>query len=246
VLEQSGLDRLDDHSTIEERERVANLEELVSAAADFRLPESDPAADVPVAAGYEATAPLPAQPTLGDALRLWLESVSLVADADAVDPEQGSVTLMTLHAAKGLEFDSVAVIGVENGILPHSRASEGEDAVEEERRLLFVGMTRAERALMVSSAAVRTVRGVRQASIESEFVREIPSQHVARTDLVERMSGPRVEYDDPDAFGDAHPIFGVGKVEFLARGFGGTRARIAFRSVGLKTLIVEHAKLSRA
>jgi DNA helicase-2/ATP-dependent DNA helicase PcrA len=259
VLEQSGLDRLDDHSTIEERERVANLEELVSAAADFRLPEADPAADVPVEAGYDAANPLPAQPSLGDALRLWLESVSLVADADAVDPEQGSVTLMTLHAAKGLEFDSVAVIGVEHGILPHSRASEGEDAIEEERRLLFVGMTRAERALVVSSAAVRTVRGVRQASIESEFIREIPGGHVARTDLVERFSGSRVEYDDPEAFGDVdvgemfpigsmvrHPIFGVGKIEFLARGFGGTRARIAFRSVGLKTLIVEHAKLSRA
>jgi DNA helicase-2/ATP-dependent DNA helicase PcrA len=263
VLETSGLDRLDDHSTIEERERVANLEELVSAAADFRLPESDPAADAPVEPDFEvdgvADAPLPAQPTLGDALRLWLESVSLVADADAVDPEQGSVTLMTLHAAKGLEFDTVAVIGVEHGILPHSRSSEGEDAVEEERRLLFVGMTRAERALSVSSAAVRTVRGVRQASIESEFLREIPAQHVARTDLVERFSGSRIEYDDPEAFGDAdvgemfpigsmvrHPIFGVGKIEFLARGFGGTRARIAFRSVGLKTLIVEHAKLSRA
>ncbi len=263
VLETSGLDRLDDHSTIEERERVANLEELVSAAADFRLPESDPAADAPVEPDFEvdgaADAPLPAQPTLGDALRLWLESVSLVADADAVDPEQGSVTLMTLHAAKGLEFDTVAVIGVEHGILPHSRSSEGEDAVEEERRLLFVGMTRAERALSVSSAAVRTVRGVRQASIESEFLREIPTQNVARTDLVERFSGSRIEYDDPEAFGDAdvgemfpigsmvrHPIFGVGKIEFLARGFGGTRARIAFRSVGLKTLIVEHAKLSRA
>lgn len=263
VLETSGLDRLDDHSTIEERERVANLEELVSAAADFRLPESDPAADAPVEPDYaiegSSDAPLPAQPTLGDALRLWLESVSLVADADAVDPEQGSVTLMTLHAAKGLEFDTVAVIGVEHGILPHSRSSEGEDAVEEERRLLFVGMTRAERALSVSSAAVRTVRGVRQASIESEFLREIPPQHVARTDLVERFSGSRIEYDDPEAFGDAdvgemfpigsmvrHPIFGVGKIEFLARGFGGTRARIAFRSVGLKTLIVEHAKLSRA
>jgi DNA helicase-2/ATP-dependent DNA helicase PcrA len=263
VLETSGLDRLDDHSTIEERERVANLEELVSAAADFRLPESDPAADAPVEPDFEvdgaADAPLPAQPTLGDALRLWLESVSLVADADAVDPEQGSVTLMTMHAAKGLEFDTVAVIGVEHGILPHSRSSEGEDAVEEERRLLFVGMTRAERALSVSSAAVRTVRGVRQASIESEFLREIPAQHVARTDLVERFSGSRIEYDDPEAFGDAdvgemfpigsmvrHPIFGVGKIEFLARGFGGTRARIAFRSVGLKTLIVEHAKLSRA
>ena len=183
-----------------------------------------------------------------------------MADADAIDPEQGSVTLMTLHAAKGLEFDTVAVIGVENGLLPHMRAAnEGEDGIEEERRLLFVGMTRAERQLQVSSAAVRTVRGVRQASIESEFLREIPAANCARTDLTERYAGGRIEYDDPDAFGDMdvgemfpigsmvrHPIFGIGKVEYLARGFGGTRARIAFRSVGLKTLIVEHAKLSRA
>jgi hypothetical protein len=120
-------------------------------------------------------------------------------------------------------------------------------------------MTRAERALLVSSAAVRTVRGVRQASIESEFLREIPRDRCARTDLVERYSGGRIEYDDADAFNDMdagerfpvgsmvrHPIFGVGKVEYLARGYGGTRARISFRSVGLKTLIVEHAKLSRA
>jgi len=167
---------------------------------------------------------------------------------------------MTLHAAKGLEFDTVGVIGVENGLLPHSRASgEGENGIEEERRLLFVGMTRAERLLMVSSAAVRTVRGVRQASIESEFLREIPGAHCERTDLTERSWGGRIEYDEPEAFRDVdvgemfpigsmvrHPIFGVGKIEFLARGFGGTRARIAFRSVGLKTLIVEHAKLSRA
>ena len=264
VLETSGLDKLDEHSTIDERERVANLEELVSAAAQYRLPDDDPTADaeddgLPFDApslGHES----PAQPTLGDALRLWLENVSLVADADAVDPEQGSVTLMTLHAAKGLEFDTVAVIGVESGLLPHSRSSsEGEDGIEEERRLLFVGMTRAERALMVCSAAARTVRGVRQASIESEFVREIPSANVQRTDLTERYAGGRIEYDEPDAFSDRdvgemfpigsmvrHPIFGVGKIEFLARGFGGTRARIAFRSVGLKTLIVEHAKLSRA
>jgi len=261
VIETSGLDKLDDHSTNEERERVANLEELVSAAAQFRLPDDDPTADGDEGGdSVDVLARIPAQPTLGDALRLWLESVSLVADADAIDPERGSVTLMTLHAAKGLEFDTVAVIGVENGLLPHMRASsEGEAGIEEERRLLFVGMTRAERLLMVSSAAVRTVRGVRQASIESEFIREIPAHDVQRTDLTERYAGGRIEYDDPDAFGDLdvgemfpigsmvrHPIFGIGKVEFLARGYGGTRARIAFRSVGLKTLIVEHAKLSRA
>ena len=255
VLETSGLDRLDDHSTEDERERVANLEELVSAAAQYRLPDDDPTAD----ANDDLVAPLPEQPTLGDALRLWLESVSLVADADVIDPEQGSVTLMTMHAAKGLEFDSVAVIAVESGILPHQRASSSEDGIEEERRLLFVGMTRAERALMVSSAARRTVRGVPQSSIESEFLREIPSAHVERTDLTARYAGSRIEYDDPDAFSDddagerfpigstvLHPVFGIGKVEFLARGFGGTRARIVFRSVGVKTLILEHAKLSRA
>lgn len=261
LLETTGLDRLDDHSTGDERERVANLEELVSAAAQFRLPDDDPTADAgDAAAAADAGRSLPEQPTLGDALRLWLESVSLVADADAIDPEQGSVTLMTLHAAKGLEFDTVAVIAVENGLLPHMRAaSEGEDGIEEERRLLFVGMTRAERVLLVSSAAVRTVRGVRQASIESEFLREIPARDCARTDLTERFAGGRIEYDDPEAFSDRdvgemfpigsmvrHPIFGVGKIEYLARGFGGTRARISFRSVGLKTLIVEHAKLSRA
>jgi len=255
VLETSGLDRLDDHSTIEDRERVANLEELVSAAAQYRFPE-----DAPEEAGAEDR-DLPEHPTLGDALRLWLESVSLVADADAIDPDQGSVTLMTLHAAKGLEFDSVAVIGVENGLLPHARASsEGEDGLEEERRLLFVGMTRAERALLVSSAAARTVRGVRQMSIESEFLREIPEKCCERTDLTGRWGGGQhVEYDEPDAFDGAdvgemfplgslvrHPVFGVGKIEYLARGFGGTRARIAFRSVGLKTVIVEHARLSRA
>ncbi len=255
VLETSGLDRLDDHSTVEERERVANLEELVSAAAQYRLPDDDPTAP----SERDDLAPaLPDQPSLGDALRLWLESVSLVADADVIDPEQGSVTLMTLHAAKGLEFDSVAVIAVESGVLPHQRASNAEDGIEEERRLLFVGMTRAERALMVSSAARRTVRGVPQSSIESEFLREIPSAHVERTDLTTHYSGSRIEYDDPSAFGDEeaaerfpvgaqvmHPVFGFGKIEFLARGYGGTRARIAFRSVGVKTLILEHAKLSR-
>jgi DNA helicase-2/ATP-dependent DNA helicase PcrA len=268
VLETSGLDRIDEHATVDERERVANIEELVSAAAQFRLPDEDPTADAQDASLDDDTlasregdfpASLTDQPTLGDALRIWLESVALVADADAIDPEQGSVTLMTLHAAKGLEFDTVAVIGVESGLLPHARASsEGENGVEEERRLLFVGMTRAERLLMVSSAAVRTVRGIRQSSIESEFIREIPAASVQRTDLTERYAGGRIEYDDPDAFSDVdvgemfpvgstvhHPIFGIGKVEYLARGFGGTRARISFRSVGLKTLIVEHAKLSR-
>ena len=240
VLKQTKLDEFVSRGGVDEAERVANLDELVSAAREFQMID-DP--DV-------------THPTLRTAVCAWLASVSLIADADAFDPERGSVTLMTLHAAKGLEFDSVAVIGLEHGLLPHSRSVESEDALEEERRLLFVGMTRAERALMVSSASSRQVRGIRQSTIESPFLKQIPRDATTATDRTPNFD--RIVYDDPEAFSDLdpselfpvgcsvkHPIFGIGKVEFLARGFGGTRARIAFRSVGTKTVILEHAKLAR-
>ncbi len=240
VLKQTKLDEFVGRGGVEEAERVANLDELVSAAREFQFID-DP--DI-------------THPTLRTAVCAWLESVALIADADAFDPDRGSVTLMTLHAAKGLEFDSVAVVGLEHGLLPHSRSMESDDALEEERRLLFVGMTRAQRALMISSAVSRQVRGVRQATIESPFLREIPSNATTVADRTPSVD--RIVYDEPEAFCDLdpaelfpvgcsvkHPIFGVGKVEFLARGFGGTRARIAFRGVGIKTVIVEHARLSR-
>ncbi len=240
VLKLTKLDEFVGRGGVEEAERVANLDELVSAAREFHFID-DP--DI-------------THPTLRTAVCAWLESVALIADADAFDPDRGSVTLMTLHAAKGLEFDSVAVVGLEHGLLPHSRSIDSDDELEEERRLLFVGMTRAQRALMVSSAVSRQVRGVRQATIESPFLKEIPSDATTASDRTPSVD--RIVYDDPEAFSDLdpaelfpvgcnvkHPIFGMGKVEFLARGFGGTRARIAFRSVGTKTVIVEHAKLSR-
>ncbi|MSR41599.1 MAG: hypothetical protein EXS10_06830 [Phycisphaerales bacterium] len=240
VLKQTKLDEFVGRGGDDEAERVANLDELVSAAREFQMID-DP--DV-------------THPSLRTAVFAWLESVALVADADAFDPDRGSVTLMTLHAAKGLEFDTVCVVGLEHGLLPHARSVESDDALEEERRLLFVGMTRAERALMVSSAVSRQVRGVRQATIESAFLKEIPADATRKSDRSPTFD--RIVYDEPEAFSDLdpselfpigcsvkHPIFGIGKVEFLARGFGGTRARIAFRSVGTKTVIVEHAKLSR-
>src|SRR5262249_48125205 len=102
-----------------------------------------------------------------------LESVSLVADADAVDPAQGAVTLMTLHAAKGLEFQAVAMIGLEEGLLPHSRARESDAALEEERRLCFVGITRAMSRLLITSAKYRTHRGMTERSVPSRFLQEL-------------------------------------------------------------------------
>src|SRR6185369_9165198 len=105
-----------------------------------------------------------AAPALSRKLDAFLERISLVSDVDSVSPDQGAVTLMTLHAAKGLEFPVVAMIGVEDGLLPHSRANESPGELEEERRLAFVGITRAMRFLSLSHATVRSVFGQTQAT----------------------------------------------------------------------------------
>jgi DNA helicase-2/ATP-dependent DNA helicase PcrA len=115
-------------------------------------------------------------------LRAYLERVTLVSDADAVDPSQGAVTLMTLHAAKGLEFGAVAMIGLEEGVLPHSRVQENPGELEEERRLCFVGITRAMRRLLMTCARYRTIRGVSERTIESRFLAELPKEHVTMSD----------------------------------------------------------------
>ncbi|MBM4112403.1 MAG: ATP-dependent DNA helicase PcrA [Phycisphaerae bacterium] len=200
VLDESGLRAMiaaQTEADAEGEDRSANLLELENASTDFVqerfadgdvLDASDRAraeADAEADAGAAARgdqAPPPARTAL-DALRAWLESVALVADADAIDPERGAVTLMTLHAAKGLEFPLVAIVGLEEGTLPHARAIENPDEAEEERRLCFVGMTRAERTLILAHTATRLVHGVRQSCIESRFLREIPVEHAERIDL---------------------------------------------------------------
>src|SRR5207247_1726916 len=122
VITESGLEQMyKAGKTDTDEERLANLAELVSSARDFEEPydpATDPANDfVPVAAQTGPGAPTAPVPAL---LRAYLERVTLVADADTIDPSMGAVTLMTLHAAKGLEFRAVAMIGLEEGTLPHS------------------------------------------------------------------------------------------------------------------------------
>jgi DNA helicase-2/ATP-dependent DNA helicase PcrA len=259
VIKESGLEEhyaKKSGDTEEQRdERVANLAEVVSSAREFEL-EYDPGADAAAAPGSEEVPPLLAL------LRAYLESVSLVADADKVDPARGAVTLMTLHAAKGLEFRAVAMIGLEEGLLPHSRSRESNAELEEERRLAFVGITRAMERLLMTSAKYRTVRGMRDRTIPSQFLRELPEDSIALSDQADAQSfdeaddefGERVErrWGEPKMNAEfpvgsmvRHPRFGVGKVMAVTGGVD-AKATVAFRDVGTKTLVLRYANLRKA
>ena len=152
TLQESGyLEALEAERTIEAQGRLENLEELVNVAAEYD------------AGGVE-------EPSLAD----FLQQVALVSDADERADDEGLVTLMTLHNAKGLEYPIVFMIGCEEGVFPHSRALD-EGGLEEERRLCYVGITRAERDLYLTYARTRSVFGSRTFGAPSRFVAEIPN-----------------------------------------------------------------------
>ncbi len=184
VIRESGLEDMYKKMGEEEAERLDNLAELVSSAREYEEkydPASDPGAD-PLTVPLNPDEQPEREPSLLELLRGFLERVTLVADADSVDPAQGAVTLMTLHAAKGLEFAGVAMVGLEEGLLPHSRVMEHPGELEEERRLCFVGITRAMRRLIITSARYRTIRGISERTIESRFIHELPKEHVTISD----------------------------------------------------------------
>jgi DNA helicase-2/ATP-dependent DNA helicase PcrA len=248
ILRESGLEAhylQEDRSEADEGEsRTENLAQVVTAAGDFvseRL--------VGEQADEDGTPPLR---TALDALRGYLERIALVSDSDAFDPESGAVTLMTLHAAKGLEFPLVCMVGLEQGSLPHARAMDTPGDLEEERRLCFVGMTRAEDKLLMTSAASRTIRGQPMATVESMFVRELPAG-VERSDR-SGFDGDMGEADGMDEVPRArsglragmrvrHPLFGLGTIEGISPRGGSTAVRVNFVSAGRKTLILEFARL---
>ncbi len=166
-----------------DEERLDNLSELITSARDFEReydPADDPAAFTDVESAQSGQ--VGEVPELLAMLRAYLESIALVADADAVDTSSGSVTLMTLHASKGLEFPAVAMIGLEEGSLPHSRANESQSELEEERRLAFVGITRAMKHLQITNANRRTIRGMSERMIPSRFLEEIGREHIIFSD----------------------------------------------------------------
>jgi len=154
LIEQSGYGpRLREEGTSEAKDRLQNLEELLKGMEEHRGSESS--------------------------LQDYLEQVALVTDLDSYDTSLDRVTLMTLHAAKGLEFPVVFMTGMEEGLFPHARVGENEEDVEEERRLCYVGMTRAMERLYLSHARRRRVYGSYQYNPRSRFLAEIPDHLLA-------------------------------------------------------------------
>jgi superfamily I DNA/RNA helicase len=167
ILQETGyLEALEAERTIEAQGRLENLEELVNVAAEYDSATSG-AADSAESGGADS----PARGSLAD----FLEQIALISDADDRSDDEGLITLMTLHNAKGLEYPIVFMIGCEEGVFPHSRALD-EGGLEEERRLCYVGITRAQRDLYLTYARTRNVFGARNFGAPSRFIGEIPDE----------------------------------------------------------------------
>jgi DNA helicase-2/ATP-dependent DNA helicase PcrA len=173
VLAESGYQQaLKDSDDEADQERLANIEELITAAHEFD--EQNPGEN---------------------RLENFLEQACLVNDTDAWEADDDRVTLMTMHAAKGLEFPVVFVIAVEEGLLPHERSRQSPEELEEERRLLFVGITRAREELHLSLSRYRDFRGAQRMSVPSQFLLELPHEELESAEML---------FPDPSWGGQQH------------------------------------------
>lgn len=260
VLERTGYRReLEASTDPQELARLDNLNELVSVAHEFSTDRENAAALGP------DDEDVPDTGVLAD----FLERVSLVADADEI-PEHGAgvVTLMTLHTAKGLEFPVVFVTGWEDGMFPHMRALDNPTELSEERRLAYVGITRARQRLYVSRAIVRSSWGQPMLNPESRFLREIPQE------LIDwRRTAPKPSFSAPVSgagrFGSARPSptrsgasrrpllvlqvgdrvthdkYGLGRVEEVSSVGESAMSLIDFGSSGRVKLMHNHAPVTK-
>ncbi len=213
------FDYLDD-KTMQGESRIENVRELLSVAREYN--------------------------ELG--IDGFLEEVALLSDVDSYDRSADAVTLMTLHAAKGLEFPVVFMVGMEENIFPHSRSLFEQSEMEEERRLCYVGMTRAKEELHMTHADSRLLYGSVQHNAPSRFLSEIDSEVSSVSGFEAVGSEPTIELDVEETQinlhrGDRvrHPVFGVGVVE----GIEGQTAEIKFSSRGTKKLNIAFAPLER-
>jgi DNA helicase-2/ATP-dependent DNA helicase PcrA len=178
VLSETGYQKqLQESEDEEDQQRLANIEELLTVARDFDERRG-------------ASADLEA----------FLEETSLVNDTDAWETDVDRVTLMTLHASKGLEFPVVFLTAVEEGILPHERSREHPAQLEEERRLMFVGITRARQELQISTARIRDFRGQRKMTVPSSFLMELPRGEM-EVEFAGAMGRVDSSLDEPDGSG---------------------------------------------
>ncbi|UCD71698.1 MAG: UvrD-helicase domain-containing protein [Syntrophobacterales bacterium] len=249
VLARTGyLDWLGHEPTGEAISRRENVEELVNVVAQF---EQDPANEDKTLAGF-------------------LDRVSLISDVDDYDDKSNRVALMTLHCAKGLEFPVVFLVGMEDGLFPHHRRGEGAEDLEEERRLCYVGMTRAKEKLYLTNAERRRVFGSERYNYPSRFIEEIPQELMIRMagDGVMAFHGeepvdgaPYLDYSSSqisevstqleESQGEdleagvwvKHPKFGPGVVKSREGRGEELKVWVYFPSVGTKKLKAKHAGL---
>ncbi len=245
VLEESGLlAELVNSVDPQDEGRVENLQELVSVAIEYEESELDTDEEI--------------------SLSGFLEDVSLVADSDQIpdgEDHGGVVTMMTLHTAKGLEFPTVFLSGMEEGIFPHSRTLGERSEIEEERRLAYVGLTRARKRLYISRCEYRTSWGAPSYNPPSRFLAEIPEAVIswntinpkARSTTARsfgpppRATGKKVESTLVLAVGDrvSHDTFGLGKVLVVTGEGDKAEATIDFGGAGEKRLLLRYAPVER-
>jgi DNA helicase-2/ATP-dependent DNA helicase PcrA len=237
VMEESGYVReLQSEETNDARTRLENLQELVGVAREYENSEED------------AT------------LEGFLANVALISDLDALDPEASYITLMTMHGAKGLEFKNVFLTGLEEGVFPHSRALTDTTELEEERRLAYVGLTRAMDRLYLSFAQRRTIYGNTHAYPRSRFLEEIPDLDIIETENVTlpRPAGGRWRevaiHESAGAgltmklvAGDRvrHPKWGEGAIVNIVDAGADGLVTIDFPNVGQKMLMLKYAPLEK-
>jgi DNA helicase-2/ATP-dependent DNA helicase PcrA len=248
LAETGYLERLRAENTPEAEARVENVNELLAVCEEFDTTAEDPS--------------LPA----------FLEQVALIADVDSYAATQDRVTLMTLHNSKGLEYPVVFIIGVEEGLFPHERSLEQPEAIEEERRLCYVGFTRARQRLYLVHALRRHLFGRMQQNLPSRFLAEIPETLLRREGEAPRLASdePTVDYsysqtDEPVrvarrfaarspvvndcgyAIGQrvVHAEFGPGIVRAVEGNGERTKLTVRFERSGIKKLIARYASLER-
>jgi DNA helicase-2/ATP-dependent DNA helicase PcrA len=215
VLDRTGyIKELAELQTATAQMRIENVEELISVAKEFSKQSED------------AT------------LESFLNYISLMSDIDTLEEENSSVVLMTLHSAKGLEFPVVFMTGMEEGVFPHSLSMGEREELEEERRLCYVGMTRAKRYLYLTSAEIRTLYGHTNSNELSRFVKEIPEEYIEPVTKVEVTfeRGERVW----------HSRWGEGIVqEVRPLEDGETELVVVFNEIGKKHLLAKYAGLEK-
>jgi DNA helicase-2/ATP-dependent DNA helicase PcrA len=220
LLEESNyIDSLREKNTEEAKNRIDNIKELLSDMEEF-VEENDPA-------------------ELGD----YLENVALIAGIDNLDESQEAVVLMTLHSAKGLEFPVVFLAGMEEEYLPHGRSMGDEEEIAEERRLCYVGITRAEEKLFLTNANSRQIYGRFQSRLPSRFLRDIPDELFASEEdeaVVEQMQ--EVNYKAGDKV--IHPHWGAGTVVGFDQNGDLDQVTVSFPDQGIKKLAIEYTDLT--